>query len=101
MEKIDIILFGATGFTGQFVAKELAKACSNEKFTWAIAGRSQNKLNLLLTSISPELVGKVETLVVDINDAESIYLMCQKTRIVVNCVGPVSWNWSISSEEPP
>ena len=54
MQKIDIILFGATGFTGKFVARELAKIFQIEKFTWAIAGRSQSKLKQLLNSISDE-----------------------------------------------
>jgi short subunit dehydrogenase-like uncharacterized protein len=94
MSRIDIVLFGATGFTGNFVARELAKACCREDFTWAIAGRSQSKLESVLASICSEGSGKVETLVVDVSDEQSILNMCQKARIVINCVGPVSWRMS-------
>jgi short subunit dehydrogenase-like uncharacterized protein len=55
MSKLDIILFGATGFTGKFVAKELAKKFKAENFKWAIAGRSETKLKDLLNSISSEI----------------------------------------------
>ena len=53
-KKFDIVLFGATGFTGKFVAIELAKRYEKERFTWAIAGRSQFKLSLILNSISED-----------------------------------------------
>jgi short subunit dehydrogenase-like uncharacterized protein len=90
MKKFDIVLFGATGFTGKFIAYELANIFLNENFTWAIAGRSQVKLNSLLTSIDQDLSGMVDTLIVDVNDRQSILEMCQKAKIIINCVGPVS-----------
>jgi len=47
--KVDIIVFGASGFTGKFVAKELAALQSarsgSQSFTFGIAGRSASKLN--------------------------------------------------------
>jgi short subunit dehydrogenase-like uncharacterized protein len=55
MQRISIVLFGATGFTGKFVAKELAKAYKSENFTWAVAGRSKSKLSELLNEIKNEL----------------------------------------------
>ena len=60
MQRIDIVLFGATGFTGKFVAKELAKAYKCENFTWAVAGRSKSKLSELLSEIKNE-IGKFES----------------------------------------
>ena len=57
--KYDLVLIGATGFTGKLVAEYLAQeyGVNNENFVWAIAGRSQNKLNELknhLRGIDPE-----------------------------------------------
>ena len=49
--KYDIILFGATGFTGQYVARELARVASYEKISWAVAGRNLQKLKQVLDSV--------------------------------------------------
>ena len=54
MNRLDIVIFGATGYTGKFVVRELANAFKNENFTWGIAGRSQQKLSDVLDSISKE-----------------------------------------------
>ena len=43
----DIVIFGATGFTGQFVVEELALVLASTdtpKLTWAVAGRNEAKL---------------------------------------------------------
>ena len=44
MSRLDIVVFGATGYTGKFVVRELANAYQTEKITWGIAGRSEKKL---------------------------------------------------------
>ena len=54
MNKFDIIIFGATGYTGTFVVRELARQDKKEGLTWAIAGRSQSKLSQVLKTISAE-----------------------------------------------
>ena len=58
--KYDLVLIGATGFTGKLVAEYIAKeyGVKNENFVWAIAGRNQNKLNHLrdhLKEIDPKI----------------------------------------------
>lgn len=45
---IDIIIFGATGYTGQCVVEQCARI---NNFSWAIAGRNVNKLREVLTNI--------------------------------------------------
>ncbi len=43
--KFDIVVYGATGFTGQLVAEYLAAAYKGDaNLTWAMAGRSKDKL---------------------------------------------------------
>ena len=54
MSRLDIVVFGATGYTGKFVVRELANAYQTEKITWGIAGRSENKLKEVLESIGKE-----------------------------------------------
>jgi hypothetical protein len=45
-ERLDLIVFGATGFTGAYVVKELCclLTSSVESFTFGISGRDQSKL---------------------------------------------------------
>jgi short subunit dehydrogenase-like uncharacterized protein len=44
----DLIIFGATGFTGQYVVEEVARVADEEKLTWAVAGRHVEKLKQVL-----------------------------------------------------
>ena len=92
MSRLDIVLFGATGFTGKFVAKELAKKFKIENFKWGVAARTETKLKNLLNSLSTELgtdLKGVENIIVDINNPESVADMCKRAKLVINCVGPV------------
>ena len=47
-ERVDIIVFGATGFTGKCVVQELIKFTQTQELTWAIAGRNEQKLRDIL-----------------------------------------------------
>ena len=50
----DIVIFGATGFTGQFVVEELAQVLAvpdAPKLTWAVAGRNEGKLKQVNYSV--------------------------------------------------
>jgi short subunit dehydrogenase-like uncharacterized protein len=55
MDRIDIVIFGATGYSGQYLVKEMATIFQDEMISWAVAGRSKQKLNDLLESISKEI----------------------------------------------
>jgi short subunit dehydrogenase-like uncharacterized protein len=56
MSRFDVIVFGATGYTGTFVVRELACLTKKDaKITWAVAGRSKEKLDKVLASISKEI----------------------------------------------
>ena len=58
-KKYDIVIFGATGFTGQFVVEEVARTCEEENgISWAIAGRSMAKLQNTLHDAS-KVTGKI------------------------------------------
>ena len=90
MSRLNIIVFGATGFTGKIVVKELVELAKHEAFSWGIAGRSQQKMNQVLTASKTE--NDVQTILADINDPNSIRKMCSRTNILINCVGPVNLN---------
>jgi short subunit dehydrogenase-like uncharacterized protein len=52
-----LVVFGATGFTGQYVAEEVARVADEEKLTWAVAGRHVEKLKQILEKIE-NITGK-------------------------------------------
>lgn len=52
--QFSIVVFGASGFTGQFVVREVARNCKG-KFKWAVAGRSKDKLEKVLQETASEL----------------------------------------------
>jgi short subunit dehydrogenase-like uncharacterized protein len=88
MRPYDVVLLGATGFTGQLVAEELARRPG--RLRWAIAGRDSYKLRDIkagLVGISPEN-GPVGTLQADVSDPASLRELCRQARVLVTTVGP-------------
>ena len=86
-KSFDVVIYGATGFTGKLVVEYMQeKYGKDEGISWAIAGRSEEKLN----SVREELkVGSnVRQLLVDSNDTDSIASMVQQTKCVLTTVGP-------------
>lgn len=51
----DIVVFGATGFTGHFVVEELARVAEEENLSWAVAGRKMHKIQNMLETIGKHL----------------------------------------------
>lgn len=93
MEKYDIVIFGASGFTGQFVVEELARytASANANLKWAIAGRNESKLKKVLQQATDAVqrdLTQTPVVIADVNDEKSILSMCIATEVVLNCVGP-------------
>jgi short subunit dehydrogenase-like uncharacterized protein len=80
----DVIVFGATGFTGQLVAAYLA--AQPQIFRWALAGRSRQKLTNLQKSLG---VGEdVGVLVADSADYDTLIAMTAQSRVLLTTVGP-------------
>ena len=85
--KLDIVIYGATGFTGKLVVEYMQQKYANSpNIKWGLAGRSLEKLNKVKEklSVSPE----VPCLVVDSDDKDSISKMVNETKCVLTTVGP-------------
>jgi short subunit dehydrogenase-like uncharacterized protein len=85
--KFDIIVYGATGFTGQLVAEYLAKHYTGKDDPkWAMAGRSKEKL----ASVRDAIGAPADTalIVADASDPASLKAMVDQTRSVISTVGP-------------
>lgn len=50
-EKLDLIIFGATGFTGKIAVYEIVKLAKEKSITWGISGRNRNKLDNVLKEV--------------------------------------------------
>src|SRR5512140_3145548 len=85
----DVVLFGATGFTGKLVAEYLAREHATG-LRWAIAGRNETKLAGIkseLVRIAPSLAG-LDVVVADSADEGALAEIAKSTRVVCTTVGP-------------
>ncbi|HET6167275.1 MAG TPA: saccharopine dehydrogenase NADP-binding domain-containing protein [Marmoricola sp.] len=85
----DIVLFGATGFTGELTAEYLAEHAP-AGCRWALAGRNSAKLEEVrarLAKIDPTCAD-LALLHADVNDPGSIAAVARSTKVVITTVGP-------------
>ena len=85
---LDIVLWGATGFTGKLVAEYLARHATDTRF--AIAGRNRAKLEKLRDALRPLRKSEEELpiLVGDSHDPASLQAIVSQTKVVCSTVGP-------------
>jgi short subunit dehydrogenase-like uncharacterized protein len=85
--KFDIVVYGATGFTGQLVAEYLvAHYKGDASLKWAMAGRSKDKLAAVRDAI--DAPKDLPLIVADASDPASLKAMVEQTRSVIAGVGP-------------
>lgn len=95
----DVIVWGATGFTGRLVAEYLALTYGvGRQLRWAIAGRSADKLASIASMVSESQAEELPQLLADINDPDSIDQLVQKTRVICTTVGPYALYGSVMVE---
>jgi short subunit dehydrogenase-like uncharacterized protein len=85
--KFDIVVYGATGFTGQLVAEYLASHCrGDDQLKWAMAGRNLDKLASVRDAIGA--AADTPLIAADSSDVASLKAMIAQTRSVISTVGP-------------
>ena len=95
----DVIVWGATGFTGRLVAEYLALTYGvGRQLRWAIAGRSADKLASIASMVSESQAEELPQLLADINNPDSIDQLVQKTRVICTTVGPYALYGSVMVE---
>ncbi len=82
----DIVVYGATGYTGRLVAEYLAATHGASGLTWAMAGRSAAKLAQVRDLIGAP--ADIPLVVADSDDPASLAAMAASTHVVVTTVGP-------------
>ena len=110
-KRFNLVVFGATGFTGQYVAEEVARIAGEENITWAVAGRNEKKLKVILQNVEKNTgiksltiactlnflyswflkgisVDNVGIVIANVDDQDSLNEMAKVSGVVLNCVGP-------------
>jgi short subunit dehydrogenase-like uncharacterized protein len=82
----DILLFGATGYTGRLTAKALSRRGAD----FAVAGRDRDKLSGLASQ-----TGDPEVRVAAVGDVDSLTQALSDVKVLVTCVGPfIELGWT-------
>ncbi|MDQ1106614.1 saccharopine dehydrogenase family protein [Nocardioides zeae] len=84
---LDLVLLGATGFTGRLTAEYLARHAPAD-LRWALAGRNEARLAQVRDGLPTGAVGAPELVVADSGDPESLRALAESTRLVITTVGP-------------
>lgn len=87
--RYDLVVFGATSFVGQILTRYLAEHFTGQTETlrWAIAGRSESKLQEVKRALGP--TGQALPIIVaDAANESQLKALCAQTRVVVSTVGP-------------
>ena len=78
----DIIVWGATGFTGRLVTEYMATRYLDSNVRWAIAGRNSSKLESLVAGRN------IPMLTADSHDPASLAALVKQTKVILTTVGP-------------
>jgi len=84
--EFDVIIWGATGFTGRLVAEYYLKQYGLDgDLKWAMAGRSQSKLEQVRSSLGNNAI---PLLLADSHDPESLNTLVKRSKVICTTVGP-------------
>lgn len=88
-QQLDVIIFGASGFTGKYTVFEAVSVLNDLK--WGIAGRNRKKLEAVLEDMGTKANRNLKNtpiIIADIEDPKSLLEMAKRCRVIVNCCGP-------------
>jgi short subunit dehydrogenase-like uncharacterized protein len=86
--EFEVVIWGATGFTGRLVAGYLAAEYGvGKNLRWAIAGRSEERLKAIRKSLGKN-ASTLPIILADSHDPESLVNMVRRSKVVCSTVGP-------------
>ena len=86
--RYDLAVFGATGFTGRQAARYLAAHPERESYRFALAARSQEKLEALVAELTGDGLSADGVIVADALDGEAMDGLAAAARVVLSTAGP-------------
>ncbi|KYM97013.1 putative saccharopine dehydrogenase [Cyphomyrmex costatus] len=84
-DRLDIVIFGATGYTGKYVVKNATHMCKDGKIKFGIAGRRKEALDAVVKEF---VLDNVPIILADVKDEESLKKMTEQAKVLINCCGP-------------
>ncbi len=86
-QEFDVIVYGATGFTGRLVAEYLQQTYGTEgEVRWAMAGRDITKLRTISSQIGAPM--NLTLIAADARDANALEALAHRARVIITTVGP-------------
>ncbi|XP_076761102.1 GTP cyclohydrolase punch [Xylocopa sonorina] len=86
-ERLDFVIFGATGFTGKYAVKVAAQLAKEKELKFGVSGRRKQALEAVVKEYAPD-IENVPILIADLKDEESLKQMTAQAKVLVNCCGP-------------
>jgi short subunit dehydrogenase-like uncharacterized protein len=84
----DVVIFGATGYTGRQAVRALARRSTSRPLRWAVAGRSAERLGALVRELVPPAASQPGIVTADANDLESLQVLAGQAVVLLNLAGP-------------
>ena len=84
-KELDLIIWGATGFTGNLVCEYISRSYSDSSLRWGIAGRNKEKISAVGKKLK---IDKEKIFIADSNNFESLIKLTSKTKVICTTVGP-------------
>src|ERR1700724_1233503 len=85
--KYDVVLYGASGFTGKQTVQYFAAHADPSQIHWAIAGRNRQALETAKAQAGPQ-ANAVDVLIADAQDQEALNQIASQTRVLLSTAGP-------------
>jgi len=86
-KEFDVVVFGATSFVGKILCHYLVNEHLEPNLSWALAGRSQAKLQALKQELGEAAID-LPVIVADANEEQALRAMCERTAVIISTVGP-------------
>ena len=86
-KELDLIVFGATSFVGKIICRYLANERIEPNFSWAMAARSEEKLESLRATLGSG-AEHIPIIVAESFDKAALAALCDRTAVVLSTVGP-------------
>ncbi len=84
----DVIVFGATGFTGRQAVLAMAHRAATQSLKWAVAGRNADKLSSVVAELVPPAADQPGIVVADAANGDAVHAMAAQTKVLLNLAGP-------------
>jgi len=85
-DAVDILVLGATGFTGKLITRYIAAHPQKAHFSLAVGARSATKLQQLVEELN--LPASIKLVQVDVAREDELERAISGARVVINCIGP-------------